>query len=200
MGGEALCQAELGLEAGEVLALLESHEVRLRGTIKATLSFGDLRKLRVNGEVLEAQTPQGPLRLHLGAAEARKWLSRIECPPTLAQKLGVLADAPVHLVGSPPGVASVLEGAGARMVALADAQFIFIAIATPDDLRTLDRLVPTLPQGIHLWVLRQKGKTAGVKEGDIMAALRAHGLAPSKTAAWSEFYAADRYGRARDRR
>ena len=56
---------------------------------------------------------------------------------------------------------------------------------------------PTLPRGIHLWVLRQRGVNAGVKEGDIMAPLRAHGLAPSKAAAWSEFYAADRCGRAR---
>ena len=36
MGREALCYGELGEEAGEVRALLESHELKLRGDIKAT--------------------------------------------------------------------------------------------------------------------------------------------------------------------
>lgn len=200
MGREALCQAELAHEAGEVRALLEGHEIRLRGDIRATLALSDLRDLRIDGDVLHAQTPHGALGLHLGSTEARRWLERIVSPPTLAEKLGITPGKPVHLVNSPEAVASVLDGAGARIVGLADAQLVFIAVATPKDLRSLDLLASRLPSGTQLWVLRTKGKEAGVKEADIMATLRTHGLAPSKTAAWSALYAADRYGRAREHR
>ena len=72
MGREALCNGQLGRESGGVLAQLESHELRIRGDFNATLSFSDLRFARVEGEILEAETPQGHLRLSLGLTEARK--------------------------------------------------------------------------------------------------------------------------------
>ena len=197
MGREALCHGELGRDAGEVRAHLESHELRLRGDIKATLGIAELSAIRVQGDALQAQTPRGPLRLQLGAIEARKWLDRMTHPPTLAQKLGITPGTAVHVVGSPPEVSEVLTQAGARIGSLADATLVFVLIASDHDLQTLLRLVPTLPPGAQLWMLRPKGKAAAVKEAAIMGALRAQGLAPSKTSAWSQEYAADRYGRAR---
>ena len=179
--------------------MLESQELRLRGSLKATLRLVELRGVSVRDEWFEAQTPLGQLRLHLGEAEARKWLDRIEHPPTLAQKLGIVPGTAVHLVGSHPVVEEALRQTGAGIAALAEAQLVFTVIASPEDLRALDRLVPALPTAAQLWVLRQKGKAAAVREGDIMAALRVLGLAPSKTAAWSDDYTADRYGRARER-
>lgn len=197
MGREALCYGELGEEAGEVRALLESHELKLRGDIKATLAFTELQGAKVRGDALEAQTPRGLLRLHLGKIEARKWLDRIEHPPTLAQKLGIGPGTPVHVVSMPPEGAEVLAQAGAVIGDFAGAKLVFVAIASQDDLRALDHLARKLLSDAQLWVLRQKGKGAVVKEVEIMGVLRAQGLAPSKTAAWSEEYAADRYGRAR---
>ena len=62
-------------------------------------------------------------------------------------------------------------------------------------LKLLDGLVRYLPEGAQIWVLRTKGSRAMVKESEIMALLRSRRFAPSKTAAWSELYSADRYSR-----
>jgi|APEBP8051073058_1049385.scaffolds.fasta_scaffold00015_230 hypothetical protein len=199
MGREAECYGELGQEAGEVSAMLESREIRLRGAFKAILHYDDLRKLTVRDNALQALTPRGQLRLHLGEVEAGKWLDRIESPPSLAKKLGINPGTRVHLVSSPLEVRDVLSDAGAEMVSLSDAELAFIVVVSLEDLRAMKELASTLPQGIYLWVLRQKGKKVEVKESEIMATLRTQGFAPSKTAAWSDVYSADRYGQARDR-
>lgn len=195
MGREALCNGQLGRESGGVLAQLESHELRIRGDFNATLSFSDLRFARVEGEILEAETPQGHLRLSLGLTEARKWLDRISNPPSLAKKLGVLRGIPVHVVGTPPEITAQLVEMGADRVEQAEAKLAFIAILKHEDLKLLDGLVRYLPEGAQIWVLRTKGSRAMVKESEIMALLRSRRFAPSKTAAWSELYSADRYSR-----
>lgn len=195
MGREASCNGQLGQESGGVLAQLESHELRLRGAFKATLSFSDLQFVRVEGEVLRAETPQGDLRLPLGRMEAEKWLERILNPPSLAKKLGLFRGIPVHIVGASAEIAACLADAGADTVKLAEAKLAFIAVLTYQDLEPLDGLVRNLPEAAHIWVLRVKGAHAMVKESEIMAFLRSRRLAPSKTAAWSELYSADRFSR-----
>ena len=199
MGREASCNGQLGQESGGVLAQLESHELRLRGAFKATLSFSDLQFVRVEGEVLRAETPQGDLRLPLGRMEAEKWLEHILNPPSLAKKLGLFRGIPVHIVGASAEIAACLADAdadaGADTVKLAEAKLAFIAVLTHQDLEPLDGLVRNLPEAAHIWVLRVKGAHAMVKESEIMAFLRSRRLAPSKTAAWSELYSADRFSR-----
>jgi len=88
----------------------------------------------------------------------------------------------------------MLKEAGARLVSLDDAKLIFVVVESQEDLETLGRLAATRPQSAHIWVLRRKGKHASIKEAPVTDRMRLHGMAPSKTAAWSDSYAADRYG------
>ena len=100
----------------------------------------------------------------------------------------------------------VAAGAGVVVLAAATGSDGYDSRPVLDDdqwatlLSNLDRLASHFPPSAHLWVLRHKGKDAEVKESDIMAILGKHGRAPSKTAAWSAVYTADRYGLARERR
>ncbi len=199
MGREASCHAELGDLAGQVHAWLESDAVILRGGIVGRFRLDGLKDMRVDGDVFKATTERGPMCLHLGAAEAAKWLDRIRHPRSLGQKLGLEPGVPVHLAGTHPEVLAMLHALGADMAPLDRARLIFVAVEAQDDLQALDALASSLPDSVHLWVLRLKGKAATVKESEIMARLRTHGLAPSKTAAWSDRFAADRYGWARPR-
>lgn len=195
MGREASCDGQLGQESGQVLAQLESHELRLRGAFKAALNFSDLQFARVEGEVLLAETPRGQLRLSLGWMEAKRWLERILNPPSLAKKLGLFRGIPVHVAGASAEITACLTEAGADTVKLDEAKLAFIAILTHQDLELLDGLVRHLPEAAHIWVLRTKGARAMVHERDIMAFLRSRRFTPSKTAGWSELYSADRYSR-----
>jgi len=197
VGRKASCNGQLGRESGEVLAQLESHELRLRGAFNATLSFSELQSARVDGEVLTAETPRGHLRLSLGCTEAKRWIDRILNPPSLAKKIGLLRGTPVHIVGTSEEITACLAEAGADTVKLGEAKLAFIAISTHEDLELLDGLARNLPEAAQIWVLRKKGAQAMVKESEIMAFLRSRRFAPSKTAAWSELYSADRYSRSR---
>ena len=199
MGREAQCRAELGDLAGETHAWLESDAVILRGGIAGRFRLADLKDMRVEGDVFEASTERGPMRLHLGAAEAARWLDRIRHPRSLGQKLGLAPGVSVHVAEAHPEVLAVLGALGADMAPLDRARLAFVAVEAQEDLQGLDALASSLPASTHLWILRLKGKAATVKESEIIARLRTHGLAPSKTAAWSDRFAADRYGRARPR-
>ena len=199
MGREAQCHAALGDLAGETHAWLESDAVILRGDIAGRFRLADLRDIRVDADVFEASTERGPLRLHLGAAEAARWLDRIAHPRSLGQKLGLGPGVSVHVAGAHPEILAMLGALGADMAPLDRARLVFVAVEAQEDLQALDTLASGLPDPTQLWVLRVKGKAATVKESEIMARLRAHGWAPSKTAAWSDRFAADRYGRARPR-
>lgn len=197
MGREKLCNASLGDEHGEVRAMLETNEIVLRDGIAAKLPLSTLRSMRVREDRFEAHTNRGLLSLALGATEAAAWLARINDPPSLPRKLGVERGTPVHVVDDHPEPRGVLSAAGASFVALEQATLVFVVVESETQLAALARLAAMRPASAHLWVLRPKGKHAAIKESVIIASLKAQGLAPSKTAAWSDAYAADRYGVAR---
>jgi len=197
VGREALCQGQLGGESGEVIAHLEANEIRIRGAFNANLRLADLSLVRMEGEALKAESPHGLLFLSLGSREGRKWLDSIANPPALEKKLGLGSGVPVHVVDNSPVVMDALTPTATAMVDLENANLVFITVVSRDDLQMLDGVARKLPKDSHLWVLRKKGKVVPIKESEIMACLRSHGLAPTKTAAWSELYSADRYSRSR---
>lgn len=197
MGRETHCEAQLGEQRGKVHALLEANEIILRGAIRARLPLATLRELVADADALTAQAPQGPLVLALGAREADTWLQRIRNPPSLASKLGVVAGTAVHVIDDHPEPRAVLQAARAEFVALDEAALVFVVIENEAQLQALrERLAQRAP-GAAVWVLRLKGAQAAIKEAAIMAAMKALGMGPSKTAAWSEHYTSDRYGQAR---
>lgn len=195
MGRETACEARYGDLHGRVVAHLDGQALQLRGAIRATLPLASLQQVRADGDGLHAVTPAGPLRLAMGIRDAAAWRERILAPPSLAKKLGLVADLPVHVLGGHAEPRGVLAAAGARETPAAQASMSFAVVDSPDDLARLAACCAQLP--LPLWVLRRKGREAPVKEGELMAALRQRGLAPGKTAAWSDAYSADRYGKAR---
>lgn len=197
MGRVVMCYGSLGPDKGEVQAMLEGHCILLKGDFKAKLIFGELQDLRVRSDSLTANTRQGPLSLTLGEKEAALWLKKIKHPPSLVDKLGVSEGSAVHLQQTHAELKRVLDPVAPNYVPLAQAQLTFIVVETAKDLTALNALAKALPERCQIWVLRRKGATAEVKEKEIMALAKTAGLAPSKTSAWSDIYAADRYGRAR---
>lgn len=194
MGRVVVCQGSLGAARGEVRAMLESEVIQLRGDVHANVGVAGLRNLRAEGGLLLAVADGEPLALELGEKEAALWVRKISHPPSLADKLGVAEGLAVHVHGQHAEILRVLKPAGVQLVPLAEAGLVFLMIDTPARLQTLQALAQTRPAGAQIWVLRPKGKDAAVRETDIMATARAAGLSPNKTAAWSDAYAADRYG------
>jgi hypothetical protein len=72
MGREAVCNVCWHGDAAEVKVLLESHEIILRGAIKAKISRHTLLSAQVKGDQLVVQARAGTLTLDLGKPESEK--------------------------------------------------------------------------------------------------------------------------------
>lgn len=195
MGRTALCHGELGTEAGEIKAMLESERIQLRGPIRADLPLATLRAVRVDGEMLRARTDAGELMLALGAREAALWLKKIVSPPTLADKLGLSADVAIHVIDDRAEAMAALSSMPGRRVALEEASLVFALFDSREALDAFPAIAQRMRHQAHLWAIRPKGPLSAVKEPELMSVLRGLGFRPNKTAAWSSSHAADRYRR-----
>ena len=90
MGREARAIAAWRGQTAQVKALLESHEIVLRGGIRARIPRSDVTAVATVGGRLDLLAAGEPLVLTLGEPEAGKWAAALlRPPPSLADKLGV---------------------------------------------------------------------------------------------------------------
>jgi hypothetical protein len=194
MGREALCACRCGAEAGEVKALLETHEVILRGAVKRRIPIASMTDIRVVGESLHLAAGTEAVALELGGVEAARWAAKLTTPPpSLRQKLGVGPDCLAFVVGDIDGtpLAEALAGVCARAPATAR-----VMVAVVRDEAALKRSVAThasLPAGAAIWVVYGKGRTAAFGEGAVRTFMRAHGFIDTKISGVSQALSAMRY-------
>ena len=194
MGREAEAEAEFAGASGTVRVLLESSELILRGALKARISRDSIQGFHADGVDLVLQTAKGPLRLTLGEAEAARWiLALAKPPPSLAEKLGLRANRPVHLLAPLSDAALIAavspflsppETAACLLAELPDAASFF---ATQPQLK----LWPALP----FWGVTVKGKASAFTENALRDLLRADGYIDVKSCAVSARWSATRYHR-----
>ncbi|MET0293634.1 MAG: DUF3052 domain-containing protein, partial [Phenylobacterium sp.] len=70
---------------------------------------------------------------------------------------------------------------------------LFYGADDADELAAIGGLVPALAEGGALWVVSRKGKAATVKDVEVMAAARAHGLVDNKVCGFSGSHTALRF-------
>jgi hypothetical protein len=100
MGLEAKCHCRWSGGSGEVKALLETHELILRGDVKRRFPITEISDLRTSGGDLHFRHSTDELVLELGVDQALRWAKKIATPPpSLAKKLGVTSTSKVMLIG-----------------------------------------------------------------------------------------------------
>jgi hypothetical protein len=165
-------------------AVLEGDVLILRGAIRARIARGDLRDWWADGDNLRLATPEGPLVLTLGAAEAAAWVRALDrSPPTLAAKLGLAS--PVRAIGvTDPALVAALAPHLGEPAAMAVAE-----------VRSAAELAAALQvaEDLVLWVATVKGPASPFGEDAARAILRAAGRIDSKTCRVSDSLAATRY-------
>jgi hypothetical protein len=194
MGREARCRARWPGGEGEVKALLETHELIIRGERSARWPLEDLADVVADGGSLRFATPDGPVSLELGPA-ALSWARKMTTPPpTLAEKLGLGPERRVQVVGEIDE--PVLEVALAPALALAGEAKVSLGVVA--SLADLDRLLEAhaaLPADAPVWVLNVKGPKSPFGENAVRAEMRARGFMDNKTASVSTQLTGTRYAR-----
>ncbi|MCX7889866.1 MAG: hypothetical protein N2422_09100 [Rhodobacteraceae bacterium] len=194
MGRESEAEARFRGASGRVLALLEPDEVILRRAIRARIPRATLAGWRAAGAELVLETPEGPLVLVLGEAEAAAWARALDRPaPRLADKLGIGPAAPAFVAGdaADPALAAALEGA--RAAAPEAAAAILAVIADAAGLAAALALAAAHP-ALPVWCVHPKGRVP-VGEAAVRAAFRGMGWIDSKSCAVSARLSATRYRR-----
>lgn len=190
MGREALVVATVDGERGEAKALLEAHELILRGGVQRRFPRADIAELHVADGVLLFCCQGSPVRLELGAGPAEAWLrALLTPPPSLRDKLGLGNGARALVVGPCDDPALVAAVEGASTTVLAEAAMVIACVDDADDLaRACDA-----GGGRPLWAVYPKGRSAPFGDPQVRTLLRAAGWRDTKTCAVSARLSATRY-------
>ena len=188
MGNEALCRVEIGGEAAEAKALLETEEIIVRGAMRAKIPFRDAKDVAADGGVLRLRWNDRDVRIHVGR-DAAKWAEKIRNPKSVAEKLGVKANQRISVIGK---IDESFLGELARSNRLRkECDIIFFAANKSEDLARLFELRKSLAPAGAIWVIRPKGGGA-ITEAEVMAAGKAAGLVDVKVAAFSATHTANK--------
>lgn len=194
MGKEATVSAVLADGPDEGRLQYEAAKLVFRGRERRVFEGEALDGVTVQADDLVL--PDGS-RFILGARRAGLWLDAIVNPKGRMAKIGVKPGMRVAVMGvSDPDLSAELAASGATPVTeLAGLDLLFYGADTAQALARIEGLVPLLAETGALWVVSRKGAAATVKDVEVMAAAKAHGLVDNKVVAFSEALTALRFVR-----
>jgi len=172
----------------------EPPKLLFRGAQRRVFEGEGLKGVRADGADLVLADGS---RFALGEKQAAGWADAILNPKGRMDKIGVKAGMRVAVMGvSDATLSAELAEKGALPVAqLANLDLLFYAADAAAALARIEGLVPLLSERGALWVVSRKGKAATVKDVDVMAAAKAHGLVDNKVVAFSPTHTSLRFVR-----
>jgi len=173
--------------------LWEPPKLIFRGAVRGIFQGHALRDLRVEGADLVLTDGT---RFTLEPGEADKWLHAIHNPPSRLDKLGVKAGQTVVVEGlDDPAFLAELAERAEPVEAEENIDLLFLGVEDLADFDRLEDLAGGLAAKGAIWIVAQKGRGAPLKDTEILAAARGHGLVDTKVCAFSKTHTALRFVR-----
>jgi hypothetical protein len=194
VGKDAQVRAAFSDGADEGRLQFEASKLLFRGATRRVFQGEDLKGVRAEaGDLVLADGS----RFALGDRAAASWARAILNPKGRLDKLGVKPGMRIAVLGvADDALARELAERGAVPVEdLSGLDMLFYAADSDDELARLGELVPALRPKGAIWVVSRKGRAAGVKDVEVMAAARAFGLVDSKVVGISATLTALRFTR-----
>jgi hypothetical protein len=196
MGLEAKAKVEFKGESVTARLHLDSNKLDVYLKPALHVPFAQMRSVAAKDGELRITFDQGLLVAKLGAA-ADRWAQKIKQPKGRLDKLGVkTGDLRVALIGmhDPEFEAELLSRIDKLYKKpVTDADLVFLRASSGKDLAKLKELRGKLAAAGALWVVREKGKTAVLRESEVRDAAKAAGLVDVKVVAFSETLTADKF-------
>ncbi len=196
MGLEAESELTTAGQTVHVRALLESHDLILRGAVKKTLPVRELSDPRSLNDQLVFEHGGQSYILGLPPGQADKWLKKLTTePPSLAAKLGIDATHKAFVTGNVDDDALRAAFEGATTTDPHEATLGIAVIRQPGELsEALAALLKTLPAA-PVWIVFPKGAKSPLPESTVRTHLHALGLVDTKSCAVSETLTALRFNK-----
>jgi hypothetical protein len=188
MGAEAMCTAEFNGQRSQGKALLETDYVLFRGDFRLKIPFSDIQKIAADDSHLTIQFAGGDAKFDLGPT-SRKWMQKIQHPPSLFDKLGVKAGLRIALSGVEDEEFSASLRSLAGTFVKKEADIVFVGIESKDELPKIEKAATAIQPAGAVWVVYPKGRK-DIKESEVMAAAKAAGLVDVKVCAFSPTHTA----------
>ena len=184
MGKEATVTAVFADGADEGRLQYEPPKLVFKGRERRVFEGEALAGVRAEGD---AMVLADGTRFTLGEKQALAWVDAILNPKGRMDKIGVKPGMRAAVMGvKDPTLSGELSKAGATPVReLANLDLLFYAADSAEDLARIDALIPMLTEKGALWIVSRKGKAATLKDTEVMAAAKAHGLVDNKVVAFS---------------
>lgn len=197
MGKDATVSAEFPDGPDEGRLQYEPPKLLFRGAQRRVFESEALAGVRAEGSDLVLADGS---RFALGERAAMSWAEAILNPKGRMDKIGVKAGMRAAVMGvDDPALSAELAGHGALPAAeLKDLDLLFYGADSAGELARIEGPVPLLAERGALWVVSRKGKAATVKDVEVMAAAKAHGLVDNKVVGFSDTHTALRFVRRRD--
>ena len=194
MGKEAQVRAVFadGEDLGRLQ--LEIPKLMFRGTQRRVFEGPALAGVRAEaGDLVLADGA----RFGLGEKQAVAWVEAILNPKSRLDKLGLKPGLRVAVVGVADDVlAGELAGRDVALVNdLSGLDVLFYAADSLSELERLPELIPAIATKGALWIVSRKGKAATIKDVEVMAAAKSHGLVDNRVVGFSDTLTALRFTR-----
>jgi len=137
-------------------------------------------------------------RFGLGPVQAQRWAEAILNPPGRLDKLGVKIGQKVAILNlDEPDFEPELSNRAPPVgeAHLSDLDILLYGADSQSELARIPELISLLAERGALWIVSLKGRAATVKDVEVMAAAKAHGLVDNKVCAFSETRTALRFTR-----
>ncbi|HLZ75175.1 DUF3052 domain-containing protein [Phenylobacterium sp.] len=194
MGKEATVQATFAEGPDEGRLQYEPPKLLFRGAQRRVFEGEALQGVTADGADLVLADGS---RFTLGEKQAASWVDAILNPKGRMDKIGVKPGMRAAVLGVADGALSAeLSERGAQPVTeLADLDLLFYAADSAEELARVEALVPMLAEKGALWIVSRKGKAATLKDVEVMAAAKAHGLVDNKVVSFSDTHTSLRFVR-----
>ena len=193
MGREAVAVCHWQGEVTELALHLDSTALQLRGALRVNIPRLSIREVLLCDEGVRVLTDGPELVIEFGVTEAVRWQKALlKKPPTLAEKLGVSAEAPAFVLGDLNDEALEAALIGATVDDVEGSAVLLAILMDEADLRRSSDLAIANPEK-HIWMVHRKGKAAVVGDTMIRTHMRGLGFIDSKTSAVSDHLTTTRY-------
>ena len=196
MGKDANVRATFTDGADEGRLQYEAPRLLFRGAQRRVFEGDALAGLRAEGDDLVLADGS---RFQLGAKAAASWAQAILNPKGRLDKIGVKPGMRVGVVNIVDAdLAGELSARDAGPVDdLTELDLLFYGADSAAELGRIPALIPALAEKGALWIASRKGKAATLKDVEVMAAAKAHGLVDNKVVGFSDTLTALRFTRRR---
>lgn len=196
MGKDATVRATFTDGPDEGRLQFEAGRLLFRGAQRRVFDGEALAGLKAEGEDLVLADGS---RFRLGAKAAANWAQAILNPKGRLDKIGVKPGMRVGVVNvADADLAAELAARDAAPVSdLTDLDLLFYGADSFAELDRIPELIPALAATGALWIASRKGKAATLKDVEVMAAAKAHGLVDNKVVGFSDTLTALRFTRRR---